>query len=124
VRGFCFNLPSGKPDTLQITTPKQHYAQLPGAVSGQPVEQLINRCIAGFYKRMDRQRYVLIGTGGVFNAEDAYHKIRLGASLVQLYTAMVYEGPSVSRQICLGLAELLKRDGFANVTEAIGTGCR
>ena len=123
VRGFCFNLPSGKPDTLKITTPGEHYAQLPGAVSGRPVEQLINRCIAGFYKRMDRKRYVLIGTGGVFNAEDAYHKIRLGASLVQLYTAMVYEGPSVSRQICLGLRELLKRDGFANVTEAVGTCC-
>jgi dihydroorotate dehydrogenase len=123
VRGFCFNLPSGKPDTLQITTPREHYAHLPGAVSGRPVEQLINRCIAGFYRRMDRKRYVLIGAGGVFNAEDAYHKIRLGATLVQLYTAMVYEGPGVARQISLGLAELLKRDGFANVTEAVGTGC-
>ena len=124
VRGFCFNLPSGKPDTLQITTPRERFGHLLGAVSGRPVEPLINRCIAGFYKRMDRKRYVLIGTGGVFNAEDAYRKILLGASLVQLYTAMVYEGPSVSRQICLGLAELLKRDGFANVTEAVGTGYR
>ena len=124
VRGFCFNLPPGKPDALQIRTPEEHYAQLPGAVSGRPVEQLINRCIAGFYARMDQKRYVLIGTGGVFNAEDAYHKIRLGASLVQLYTAMVYEGPSVARKICLGLAELLKRDGFANVKEAVGTSCR
>ncbi|MFO1002461.1 MAG: quinone-dependent dihydroorotate dehydrogenase [Planctomycetaceae bacterium] len=122
IRGFCFNLPSGKPNTLQITTPKQHYAHLPGAVSGRPVEQLINRCIAGFYARMDRKRYVLIGTGGVFNAEEAYHKIRLGASLVQLYTAMIYEGPGVARHICRGLAELLKRDGFASVTEAVGTG--
>lgn len=124
MRGFCFNLPSGKPDTLQITTHKEHYAHLPGAVSGRPVEQLINRCIAGFYARMDRKRYVLIGTGGIFSAEDAYHKIRLGASLVQLYTAMVYEGPGVAPQICRGLAELLKRDGFANVTEAVGTGYR
>lgn len=123
VHGFCFNLPSGKPDTLKITTHKEHYAQLPGAVSGRPVEQLINRCIAGLYARMDRKRYALIGTGGVFNAEDAYHKICLGASLVQLYTAIVYEGPGVARQICLGLAELLKRDGFANVSEAVGTGC-
>lgn len=123
VRGFCFNLPSGKPNTLQIMTPKQHYAHLPGAVSGRPVEQLINRCIAGFFARMDRKRYILIGTGGVFNAEDAYLKIRLGASLVQLYTAMIYEGPGVARQICMGLAELLKRDGFANVSEAVGTGC-
>lgn len=123
VRGFCFNLPSGKPDTLKITTPKERFAHLPGAVSGRPVEQLINRCIAGFYQRMDRKRYVLIGTGGIFKAEDAYHKIRLGASLVQLYTAMVYEGPGVARSICRGLAELLKRDGFANITEAVGTSC-
>lgn len=124
VRGFCFNLPVGKPDTLKITTPRERFAQLPGAVSGRPVEQLINRCIAGFYQRMDRKRYVLIGAGGVFNAEDAYHKIRLGASLVQLYTAMIYDGPGIARQICFGLAELLKRDGFASVSEAVGTGCR
>ena len=121
VRGFCFNLPPGKPDTLNITTPKEQYAHLPGAVSGRPVEQLINRCLEGFYARMDRKRYALIGSGGVFSAEDAYQKIRLGASLVQLYTAMVYEGPGIARQICLGLAELLKRDGFASVTEAVGT---
>lgn len=123
VRGFCFNLPSGKPATLQITTPKEHYTQLPGAVSGRPVEQLINRCISRFYARMDRKRYVLIGTGGVFRAEDAYQKIRLGASLVQLYTAMIYEGPSVARQICQGLADLLRRDGFSHVSEAVGTDC-
>ncbi len=121
VRGFCFNLPSGKPATLQITTPKEYYTQLPGAVSGRPVEQLINRCIAGFYAQMDRKRYVLIGTGGVFSAEDAYHKIRLGASLVQLYTAMIYEGPGIAKRICKGLTQLLHRDGFTNITQAIGT---
>ncbi len=70
---------------------------------------------------MDRERYVLIGTGGIFNAEDAYRKIRAGASLVQLYTAMIYEGPCAARRICQGLAGLLRRDGFANLKEAVGT---
>ncbi len=121
VRGFCFNLPQGKPDTLKFTTPRSSFAHQEGAVSGRPVEWLINRCIASFYARMDRQRYVLIGTGGVFDAEDAYRKIRLGASLIQLYTALVYEGPGVAKRICRGLTELLKRDGFATVSEAIGT---
>ncbi len=121
VRGFCFNLPPGKPDTLQFTTPRKSFAHHPGAVAGRPVESLINRCLSGFYARMDRQRYVVIGTGGVSCADDAYRKIRLGASLVQLYTAMIYEGPGVAKRICLGLVELLKRDGFANVMEAVGT---
>lgn len=121
VRGFCFNLPTGKPDTLRFTTPREAFAHLPGAVAGRPVELLINRCLSGFYARMDRQRYILIGAGGVFNAQDAYCKIRAGASLVQLYTAMIYEGPRVTSRICLSLADLLKRDGFANVKEAVGT---
>ena len=62
---------------------------------------------------MDRKRHVLIGAGGVSTAEDAYAKIRLGASLVQLLTALIYEGPGVVRRITHGLAELLARDGRA-----------
>ncbi len=65
------------------------------AVAGKPVESLINRCIAGLYGRMDRRRYIIIGAGGVFNADDAYLKIRLGASLIQVYTSMVYHGPAL-----------------------------
>jgi dihydroorotate dehydrogenase (fumarate)/dihydroorotate dehydrogenase len=70
---------------------------------------------------MDQQRYCIIGTGGVFTAEDAYRKIRLGASLIQIYTALIYEGPSVVRKIAQGLARLLKRDGFASVADAVGS---
>ena len=121
VRGFCFNLPTGKPDTLRFAGPRESLANRPGAVSGKPVEALINRCIAGLYTRMDQRRYSILGAGGVFTAEDAYRKIRLGASLVQLYTALIYEGPGVVKQIAQGLARLLKRDGFANVAAAVGS---
>lgn len=122
VRGFCFNLPSGKPDSLQLDTPRDQLADQPGAVAGRPVTALINRCIAGLYARMDRQRYAIIGAGGVFTAQDAYEKIRLGASLVQLYTAMIYEGPGVTKRICQGLGQLLRQDGFQHVAEAVGSG--
>jgi len=122
VRGFCFNLPSGKPDTLEFTTPRETFAHRPGAVSGKPVESLINRCIAGLYQRMNPRRHILIGTGGVFTAEDAYRKIRLGATLVQLYTALVYQGPAVVKTICQGLAPLLDHDGFRSVQDAVGSG--
>jgi dihydroorotate dehydrogenase len=69
---------------------------------------------------MDRKRFALVGAGGVFTAEDAYAKIRAGASLVQLYTALVFEGPGLVRRIKDGLAALLARDGFAHVADAVG----
>jgi dihydroorotate dehydrogenase (fumarate)/dihydroorotate dehydrogenase len=118
VKGFIFNLPPGKP--LPLTTPRRVWEKWPGAVSGKPVEGLINACIAELYRQMPRGRYAIIGAGGVFTAEDAYRKIRLGASLVQVYTAMIYEGPGVVRRINEGLCKLLQRDGFKNVAEAVG----
>ena len=120
VSGFVFNLPPGKPSSL--STPARLLNRMPGAVSGKPVEPLINNCIREMYRRMDRTRYRIIGVGGVFSAEDAYRKVRLGASLVQLLTAMVYEGPGIVKRINRGLSRLLERDGFKNVTEAVGTG--
>ncbi len=122
VRGFCFNLPPGKPESLHLNTPRDELADRPGAVAGRPVTALIDRCIAGLYSRMDRQRYAIIGAGGIFTAQDAYEKIRLGASLVQLYTAMIYEGPGVAKRICRGLSKLLRQDGFQCVAEAVGSG--
>ena len=67
-----------------------------------------------------RGRLPLIGVGGVASAEDAYAKVRAGASLVQLYTALVFTGPSLLDDIKTGLAALLRRDGFASVAEAVG----
>jgi len=119
VSGFVFNLPPGKPHTLR--TPRHIVELMPGAVSGKPVERLINECIREMYRRMDRSRYRIIGVGGVFSPEDAYLKIRLGSSLVQLLTAMIYEGPGLVRKVNRGLCQLLERDGFSNVAEAVGT---
>jgi dihydroorotate dehydrogenase len=124
VRGFCFNLPPGKPETLTLSTPRESLNDKPGAVAGKPVESLSNRCIAGLYTQMDKSRYVIVGAGGVFTTEDAYLKLRLGASLVQVYTGFVYNGPSFVKQICSGLVELMKRDGFESLSQVIGSSHR
>ena len=63
----------------------------------------------------------LIGVGGIASAEDAWARIRAGASLVQLYTAMIYEGPGIARSITRGLETLMRRDGFATIAEAVGS---
>ena len=67
-----------------------------------------------------RGRLAVVGCGGVFSAEDAYRKIRNGASLVQLVTATVFEGPQVPAEICADLPTLLERDGFKTIAEAVG----
>ncbi|MDJ0950154.1 MAG: quinone-dependent dihydroorotate dehydrogenase [Alphaproteobacteria bacterium] len=118
VSGFIFNLPSSKPETLK--TPKHVWHNLPGAVSGRPVSALIDARITEMYRRMDRARYQIIGAGGIYSAEDAYAKIRRGASAVQIYTALVYRGPGVVRSINRGLGQLLARDGLAHIGEAVG----
>jgi len=83
------------------------------------VEELTDNLIKYVYKRT-QGKYIIIGCGGVFNAEDAYKKIKLGASLIQLITGMVYQGPQTISQINLGLVKLLKKDGYKNISEAIG----
>ena len=118
ISGFMYNLPPGKPDTL--TTPSAVWSKWPGAVSGRPFAPLADLCISETYRRMDKSRYVIIGSGGVFTAEDAYRKIRLGASFVQLLTALIYEGPGVVARITSGLSRLLRRDGLSHVRDAIG----
>lgn len=119
ITGFAFNLAPGKPEGLR--TPASRIGSLPGAVSGRPIEAQMNAAIGELYRRMDRRRYRIIGVGGVFTAEDAYCKIRLGASLVQLLTGLIYEGPLIVRHINAGLCDLLRRDGFRCVGDAVGT---
>jgi dihydroorotate dehydrogenase len=65
-------------------------------------------------------RIPLVGVGGVSSAADAYAKIRAGASLVQLYSSLVFEGPALVGKIKTGLADLLEADGFASPTDAVG----
>jgi dihydroorotate dehydrogenase (fumarate) len=90
-----------------------------GNLSGRPTWELSNDLIRLAFRHY-HERFVIIGVGGIFSAEDAYTKIRLGASLVELITGMIFEGPSLIGRINSGLAKLLQRDGFANVSEAIG----
>lgn len=118
VSGFMLNLPPGKVVPLQ--TPEKVWRDLPGAVAGRPVEALINDRLAALYRRIDRRRHSIIAAGGVFSAEDAYRKIRLGAGAVQVLTGLVYEGPGLIARINRGLSALLDRDGFANIGEAVG----
>ena len=118
VTGFSINLPPGKPAGL--TTPASELSAMPGAVSGPIAAAAADWTLRELYRRMDRSRYRLIGSGGVFTAEDAYRKIRLGASLVQLMTALVYEGPGVAASINRGLARLLEADGVRHVADVVG----
>lgn len=90
-----------------------------GGFSGKAVEELSNRMINKVYTYYRGQK-VIVGCGGVFSAGDAYKKIRLGASLIQLITGMIYEGPQLISEINRGLVELLRRDGYKNISEAVG----
>ncbi|NBC37013.1 quinone-dependent dihydroorotate dehydrogenase [Novosphingobium sp. FSY-8] len=90
-----------------------------GGLSGAPLRDLAQRRIGDFY-RETRGDIPLIGVGGIANADDAYARIRAGANLVQVYSAMVYEGPGIARAIADGLDALLARDGFAQVADAVG----
>ena len=118
VSGFMFNLSPVKPEGMR--TPEHVWREMPGAVSGPPAAVLADFCIREAFRRMDRKRHVVIGAGGVSTAADAYAKIRFGASLVQLLTALIYQGPGVVRRITSGLAQLLARDGVKHVADIVG----
>ena len=90
-----------------------------GGLSGAPLFALSTQTLATMYKLVGN-RLPLIGVGGIASAEDAYAKIRAGASLVQLYSALVYQGFGLVRRINRELPQLLARDGFSQITQAIG----
>lgn len=91
-----------------------------GGLSGKPLFELSTDTLRDMY-RLSRGKIPLIGAGGIDSPEAAYAKIRAGASLVQLYTALVYHGFGLVNRINTGLAQLLKRDGFNNICEAVGS---
>lgn len=90
-----------------------------GGLSGRPLARRSTEVIRTMYA-LTEGRVPIIGSGGIFDAGDAYEKIRAGASLLEIYTALIYKGPGVVGDICRGLAERLKRDGFARVADAVG----
>ena len=91
-----------------------------GGLSGTPLKALSLEVLRQF-RRASAGEIPLIGVGGISNAEDAWQRIRAGASLVQLYTAMVYEGPGIARRIAHGLSRKLKQAGYGNIAEAVGS---
>jgi dihydroorotate dehydrogenase len=97
-----------------------HHAAETGGLSGRPLFAPSTDLLADMY-RLTQGRLPLIGVGGVASAADAYAKIRAGASLVQLFTALVFDGPALVGRIIHGLAELIRRNGFSSLAEAVGT---
>lgn len=90
-----------------------------GNLSGKPTWEVSNQLIRKTYEEFGH-RFTIIGVGGIFSAEDAYTKIKLGASLVELITGMIFEGPQLIGEINRGLVSLLEKDGYKNISEAIG----
>ncbi|MBI4639477.1 MAG: quinone-dependent dihydroorotate dehydrogenase [Candidatus Tectomicrobia bacterium] len=90
-----------------------------GGLSGKPLRERSTQIISYLY-RATGGKIALIGVGGIFSAQDAYEKIKAGASLVQIYTGLIYEGPSLVRRINKGIIKLLEGDGFKEISEAVG----
>ncbi len=93
-----------------------------GGLSGKPLQQSSNLIIQEFYKSLGT-KIPIIGAGGVFDGKSAFDKIKSGASLIQLYTSMVYQGPYVVNKINKELEVLLEAEGFENLKDAIGKDC-
>ena len=91
-----------------------------GGLSGKPVEKRSNELIKLFYKNL-KNKIKIIGVGGVNSGKDAYEKIIRGASLVQLYTGMVYRGPDIANKINKELIEILTKEGVKNISQIVGS---
>jgi dihydroorotate dehydrogenase len=95
------------------------YSNETGGLSGSPIRELSTECIRKMYKFTEGDIFI-IGIGGVGSGRDAYEKIRAGASVVQIYSRMAYEGPGVVSRIRKDLAEILRENGHSDVSEAVG----
>ena len=99
---------------------KSRHANEQGGLSGQPLKTLALDSLRKF-RSASGGEIPLIGVGGISNANDAWDRISAGASLIQLYTGMVYEGPGIARRIAHGLAEILQREDLASISVAVGS---
>jgi dihydroorotate dehydrogenase len=106
--------------TISRPALQSRHAGEAGGLSGAPLRDLAQQRLRDFRKATGA-KLPLIGVGGIATAEDAWARIRAGASLVQLYSAMVYAGPGLARQITRGLERLLRRDGFSTIAAAVGS---
>jgi dihydroorotate dehydrogenase len=107
-----------RPDTKDERL-RQIYGQ-PGGLSGRPLRQRSTEVIRHLH-RQSRGAWPIIGVGGIFDAADAWEKITAGASLVQIYTSLIYRGPGVVKEIVTGLQERLRQNGFKRLEQAVGT---
>lgn len=110
------NTTTGRPASLPDA-----FSSRPGGLGGKPLCTASTKIIHNFYK-LTGGKLPIIGVGGISGPQDAYDKIRAGASLVQFYTALVFQGPCVVRKINTGLIDLMKRDGFVRIGQAVGAG--
>ncbi|WP_096390223.1 quinone-dependent dihydroorotate dehydrogenase [Halopenitus persicus] len=106
------NTTTDRPDSLRSPQRAER-----GGLSGKPIEGTATDLIRFIAERTDAP---IVGVGGIDDAYGAYEKIRAGASVVQLYTGLVYKGPSVARDVNAGLLDLLERDGFESIEAAVG----
>jgi dihydroorotate dehydrogenase len=106
--------------TVSRPSLKSRHSNESGGLSGAPLRPLALDALRKV-RSASGGEIPLIGVGGIASADDAWERIRAGASLVQLYTAMVYEGPGIARRIARGIAQHLKREGFASIGEAVGS---
>ena len=119
VAGFvAANTTITRPETSDRDS-AEAYAET-GGLSGQPLSKRATEVIRHLYRQTKGQAPI-IGVGGIFDADDAWEKITAGASLVQIYTSLVYRGPGVVREIVTGLRQKLADRGMANITEAVGS---
>jgi dihydroorotate dehydrogenase len=93
----------------------------PGGISGRLLAAKSDAVIAHIYQRAG-DKLKIIGVGGIFSAADAYRKIKLGASALQVFTGFIYNGPLFIRELNLGLLKLLEKDGYKNISEVVGRG--
>ena len=120
VDGFIVGNLAKRREMLHMNSSPEELSRIPNAgISGQPIRALSTNLIRHIYRKTNG-RYTIIGLGGVFTSEDAYEKIKAGASLIQLITSLIYQGPLVVKKINKGLVNLLAQDGYAHISDAVG----
>ena len=117
VKGFI--LANLTKDKENLKSSKEEVSKTKGGLSGGAVKHKSDELLKYVYKKT-KGEYVLIGCGGVFSAEDAYRKIKNGASLVQLITGIIYKGPGFIKKLNRDLVKLLERDNYKNIKDAVG----
>lgn len=114
---ICGNLTKDRSDLSIIEKSEDIPTQ--GGLSGTPTRRRSTEMIRHIYEQT-RGKLVIVGVGGIASAQDAYEKIKAGATLLQMITSMIFEGPQVVGEINQGLVTLLKHDGYKNISEAVG----